>query len=268
MDEWRNNDLLHVMSGSSTSYYEKSISFLFPLLLQEWSFRNYDIPIACQLQLIYNADANLEDNSEEYMEQIMYHYEAVQRIAIGPGSFFLRNFYRSEHIDYLLGQTLVRIIPSDSDPVVFLDDFSNLDLVKSFLLTGAIVVSRNHEELGFEYLSPFINVLTNSLMIAFVQCKFVQRPVDWIDISSKLNKSMKKFKELPDVICFPVVYTTVDQYSITSLNNGVYFTELDVFKYTNKLGILRLHTQKLGQKISNVYPVLEQSSSHRNNSLE
>ena len=62
---------------------------------------------------------------------------------------------------------------------------------------------------------------------------------------------------------FPVVYANVDQQSLRSetYKGGVYFTEKDLFKFTSKLGILRLHTQKLGRRLQAV-PLLG-SPAHR-----
>jgi hypothetical protein len=60
---------------------------------------------------------------------------------------------------------------------------------------------------------------------------------------------------------FPVVYTTtVDQQQSvlkTTSEDGVYFIERDIFTFTSCLGILRLHTQKLGAVLQGKYPFLK-----------
>jgi hypothetical protein len=68
---------------------------------------------------------------------------------------------------------------------------------------------------------------------------------------------------LENVEKFRVVYTSADQEFIQkrTYSGGVYFTEKDLFAFTNKLGILRLHTQKLGNALQLQYPVLKRASS-------
>jgi len=66
-----------------------------------------------------------------------------------------------------------------------------------------------------------------------------------------------------NIVMFRVVYTNVDQKTIleSTYKDGIYFTETDLFTFTNKLGILRLHTQKLGDVLYQRYPILKRASS-------
>ncbi|CAE7327144.1 unnamed protein product [Symbiodinium natans] len=40
----------------------------------------------------------------------------------------------------------------------------------------------------------------------------------------------------------------------STYKDGVYFNEVSIFKFTNKLGILRLHTEKLGKSLQKEEP--------------
>ena len=64
------------------------------------------------------------------------------------------------------------------------------------------------------------------------------------------------------IAIFPVVYATPDQDTIEEgiYEDGVYFNVFSIFKHTRKLGILRLHTEKLGKSQKKV-PMLSRSGS-------
>ena len=53
-----------------------------------------------------------------------------------------------------------------------------------------------------------------------------------------------------------MIYATPDQGTIqeSTYKDGVYFNEVSIFKFTNKLGILRLHTEKLGKSLQKEEP--------------
>lgn len=58
---------------------------------------------------------------------------------------------------------------------------------------------------------------------------------------------------------FPVVYTTADHEAMSggeTLQAGVYFLERDLFRFTNRFGILRIHRMKLGKVLQKKYPFL------------
>jgi hypothetical protein len=68
-----------------------------------------------------------------------------------------------------------------------------------------------------------------------------------------------KLFDAKNIAHFPVVYTTRDQAFVqnATFKKGVYFTETDLFACTSHLGLLRLHTQKLGTILGNVHPLLQ-----------
>jgi hypothetical protein len=45
------------------------------------------------------------------------------------------------------------------------------------------------------------------------------------------------------------------------MEDSVYYTENDLFNCTNKLGILRMHTEKLGKRLEAHYPILKKANS-------
>ena len=54
---------------------------------------------------------------------------------------------------------------------------------------------------------------------------------------------------LKRITCFPVMYTTADQKYMqrSTFEDGVYFIEADLFRMTSKVGLLRMHVEKLGK---------------------
>jgi hypothetical protein len=266
LSDWKCNGLLHTMKGSA---HDSMVQFLFPLLVQDWARRLSNIyPIAFHLQQLYDADACLDQDSEKNMEAVMYHYEAVLRIAQDGKPFFLVDFFHSEHVDSKFKINVTAPLPSIGfrSCVSFVDNFEGTGTILEHLKSGLVVVSEKHSEIGTEYLVPFHNILHKTLMVAFIQCKFVKTKTNWSDILDKSKKSLQYFeksKEFENVEMFRVVYTTVDQDTImdTTFSGGVYFTENDLFNFTNKLGILRLHTQKLGEVLQKQYPMLKRASS-------
>jgi hypothetical protein len=113
---------------------------------------------------------------------------------------------------------------------------------------------KNPTEQGVEYLVPFVDALTGKLIVACVQCKFVQRTANWKSVRSKLKRAVSYFKQ-HQIEWFPVVYTSVDRGSLKPETSakGVYFIEKDIFRFTNRLGILRLHCAKLGEHLAKKY---------------
>ena len=150
-------------------------------------------------------------------------------------------------------------VPPVSSLVHEVDDFSDIEAIIGFLREGRIVVSKAHTEVGVECLAPFELTSNGELCIACVQCKFVYSGTNWNEFSKKMAAAVQGLKT-NKVKHFPVVYTTVDQQKINKLtfNGGVYFIEKDIFEFTKRLGILRLHTQKLGQVLRKEYPFLKE----------
>jgi len=260
--EWNSSGLLHTLKGHT------NIQFLFPLLIQQWACDHCDKkPLAYHLQQLYHYDALLDQNTEKYMEAVMYHYEAVLRIAQGGQQFILRTFFRTQHLkESLFSATVVSGLPNTipTNVVVSVSSFLDETILPS-LESGLIVVSDKHSEIGTEYLVPFRDT-NNILMIAFVQCKFVRQSTSWTEIEKKSKQSIDSFKKnelYKNINMFRVVYTNVDQNTIlkSTYNDGIYYTEIDLFNFTNKLGILRLHTQKLGDVLNQRYPILKRASS-------
>jgi len=266
LSSWKCSGLLHTMNGTAGN---SPVQFLFPLLVQDWARRFSDShPIAYHLQQLYHADACLDIDSEKKMEAVLYHYEAVLRIAQAGKKFVLQEFFKTIHSDEMFAINVTAPFPSSGHVVKYVPNFIDSRAIFSHLDSGYIVVSEYHSEIGTEYLVPF-RKSDNTLMVAFVQCKFVTLKSSWSEIVEKLNKSMQYFvekSEFAKIEMFRVVYTTTDQTTLRSktYKGAVYYTENDLFKFTNKLGILRLHTQKLGEKLKLNYPVLKKASSDIN----
>jgi len=263
--QWRYSGLLHTMKDTK-------ITFLFPLLVQHWSRENCTTySIAYHIQQLYAADASLDKDAEKRMESVMYHYEAVVRIAQSEKAFTFGLFYNTRFCDQNLHDMYVTaklpLLTGGESLVHYVSNFQ--DDPQSILLAlnnGRIVVSEKHSEIGIENLVPFRKSLNNTLIVAFVQCKFVQSSANWSEISIKMKKSMDNLKskiEFQNVQMFAVVYTTTDQNLMqkSTYSGGVYYTEYDLFNFTNKLGILRMHTQKLGERLQEQYPVLKRARS-------
>jgi hypothetical protein len=149
-------------------------------------------------------------------------------------------------------------VPRDMDLVRYVDNFNDADkLLLNLLNDGFIVVSKAHSEFGIEYLAPFVT-LEGDLIVAAVQCKFVAKSTNWKNIAAKIGAVICNLRKVK-IKCFPVVYTTADQHHMmgSTYADGVYFIASDIFHFTHKLGIIRLHTEKLGQALKQMYPWLD-----------
>eukprot|EP00405_Crypthecodinium_cohnii_P022073 CAMPEP_0206482286 /NCGR_PEP_ID=MMETSP0324_2-20121206/38801_1 /ASSEMBLY_ACC=CAM_ASM_000836 /TAXON_ID=2866 /ORGANISM="Crypthecodinium cohnii, Strain Seligo" /LENGTH=677 /DNA_ID=CAMNT_0053960239 /DNA_START=158 /DNA_END=2191 /DNA_ORIENTATION=+ len=234
-----------------------------PLMLQFWAKNiKFQVPNAMQFHLsqIYDADAVLGPNTEKRMEALMFHYEAVLRVALAGEPFSLTDFYRGGYVDSTLSTKVTAILPSVGNIVMNVDNFQGKEQVLGLLRQGWIVVSTDTSEPGVEFLSPYKEHGSDKLLVAAVQCKFVQDKAAWGDISQKLQDAINML-ESEAVQFFPVVYATPDQESIQTktYKGGVYFTESGIFEFTNRLGILRLHVMKLGAALRLQHPWLEGS---------
>ena len=254
-------DLLE--KGILHSVSEK-VEFLFPLLVQEWAYRNQNGSTYGQhLNGLFDADLIVDQNTEKIMEAVMYHYEAVLRKSLTGTECSLTSFYKSEHIGSDFKDMLVKAqIPGDQETslVRYVADFTDIAYIRRLLGYGFIVISEKHSERGIEYLAPYHDCF-GTLVVACVQCKFVKEKANWKEIQSQMAVAVDGF-DANNVAHFPVVYTTADQYSIQKMTSrdGVYFIESDVFTYTSRLGILRLHTQKLGSVLESKYSFLRSFS--------
>ena len=175
----------------------------------------------------------------------MYHYEAVLRKASEGKTFTLKQFYKSEHSSQSFTDKRVTApVPERDNLVELVTDFSDRTRVLEFLQTGFMVVSEFHNEYALEYMSPFLDASDGTLIVACVQCKFVQSTAKWSDIQTKMADATKWLKKKKNIKCVPVIYTTADQKSIKpeTYAGGIYFNETDMFEFTKRLGVLRLHT--------------------------
>jgi len=240
------------------------VDVLNPLMLQSWSAgatRQSQTPMRWHLSQVYDADAVLGPNTEKKMEGLMFHYEALLRIGLNGEELPLREFYVGGDIDSKFGPRQVRApLPSQTDLIVEMPNFKDMDTVLERLRAGWIVVSQEQNEPGVEFLSPWRDVNSKELLVAAVQCKFVKSKVTWKDVSQKLQV-VKDSLESKNVQVLSVVYATPDQSTIQpkTYQDSVYFTERGLFDFTKRLGILRLHVMKLGTALKSDYPWLEGS---------
>ena len=252
---WRDGLLLKLADDTTTDYFP-------PLLLQDWAGR-YGSSLAFHLKQAYRCDALLGDRKETEMEGLLYHYEAVLRKAVEGQTFTLNQFYRSKHCGKRFEDLRVKApVPERTDLVERLPNFQNKKRVLSNLKQGFIVVSDFQSEVGIEYLAPFRTAEDNKLIVACVQCKFVKKSLSWREIQTKMSMATDWLKN-QKIQHFPVIYTTAKKSSLQpqTYEAGIYFTEDDIFEFTKKLGVLRLHTQKLGEKMQQKHQYLQRASS-------
>ena len=193
----------------------------------------------------------------------MFYYEAVLRIALQGKPIELSKFYVTDYIgDNFKKMLLVGALPQGGGSLVeFVKDFSDVKLVIDWRKKGAIVVSQKQSEKGVEYLTPWrLNDAEGKLVVACVQ--FVKEKVSWIKIQEHMHSAVIPLKQ-KNIEVFPVIYATLDQDTIqeSTYNDGVYFNEVSIFKFTSKLGILRLHTEKRVKSLQKEVPVLNRSRS-------
>ena len=82
--------------------------------------------------------------------------------------------------------------------------------------------------------------------------------VDWSEIKLKMGLATDALTA-KGIAHFPVFYTTANQQRTmpaTVADGGAYFVETDIFRFTHRLGILRLHTEKLGAVLADHFPCL------------
>ena len=235
-----------------------TLDFFLPLIVQEWAAKNRETTFGHHIDELFACDLVLEPGGEKFMEGVMYHWEAVLRKANEGKRFTLGAFYQSEHIGKKFKEMTVTVkVPPRASLVAYVDDFSDIDEVIRLLIQGFIVVSRKWKEVGVEYLVPYLDADDGSLIVAAVQCKFVTDSTNWAQIKKKMRTAVDGLKK-KRVKYFPVVYTTADQKSMMeeTYDDGIYFVEKDLFRFTSKLGVLRMHTEKLGNALAKEYPAI------------
>ncbi|CAE7243477.1 unnamed protein product [Symbiodinium sp. CCMP2592] len=208
----------------------------------------------------------VKTGSEKRMEGLMFHYEAVLRIALDGKPIALNKFYTTHYIGtkFKRMRGLVAALPTDGGNIIeFVQDFIEIDAVIKLLEEGVTIVSQKQSEEGVEYLTPWrLNDAEGKLVVACVQCKFVKDKVPWSNVKKHMHSAVEPLKQ-KKIEVFPVIYATPDQGTIqeNTYKDGVYFNEVSIFKFTSKLGILRLHTEKLGKSLQKEVPVLNRSRS-------
>ena len=246
-----------------------NIKFLHPVLARKWARETlkmkYPLPsgaLALHLNLMFDFDAMIGRWGERNMEPLMYHFEAAKRIAHGSNVLPLGNYYcQVKSMDSALKMRLVRCkTPRAGEHIYRAPSFGLEDMpaVVKQLRKGYIAVSKNPREMGMEYLVPFVDAKTGKLLVACVQCTFVKKRARWWKINRQLHKATAYFRT-KGIGHFPVVYTTADQEKVTArvYNNGVYFVEHDLFRFTSHFGILRLHCRKIGRVLKNKYSFMQ-----------
>eukprot|EP00971_Amphidinium_carterae_P110757 2194011-Amphidinium_carterae.1 len=221
-------------------------TFFVPLIMQDWAQKGRT-SLQHHLHHCYASDAVLGPDAKKKMEPLMYHYEAVLRLALAGKAFKLEDFYKTPHMAASWKDTVVTAPLGPGRQVVEVDNFKAAT-VKGHLENGFIVVSKAHSECGLEYLTPFRKHPDNELLVASVQCKFTPT-AEWYKWRTVMKKAMKDLSDNGITTSFPVYYTAVDQTDVQNdtYKDGVYYIQDDLFDYTKRLGILRLHTEKLGK---------------------
>jgi hypothetical protein len=129
LTKWKVIGLLHSMRGTADE-----VRFLFPLLVQDWALRYADtLPIAFHLRKLYEYDASLDVESEKPMEAVMYHYEAVLRIAQSGNKFVLGKFFLTHHYDEEYDFDVTASVPTPGTIVKEVENFSNSKQILEYL---------------------------------------------------------------------------------------------------------------------------------------
>jgi len=248
------------------------VTMLSPIMLHHWAYSNRGEYLAEDLRVAYDHDADIsEAQSEKNAESVLCRFEAVRRLATKGCAFQLREYYKQAHLNNAPYVTVTCKNPirgsSNCSAVKQVSSFKgDTTTVLDYLNRGYIVYSNLQNELGIEYVVPFHDEHgVNLVALAGVQVKFVQgRPDEsWTDIRTKAVTALKMFSSL-SVQTFPVIITTTDQGKVSEgtagkLDDCVLFLERDTFRWTQQLGVLRLHEIKLGGVIAKEYPFLRKS---------
>ena len=210
-----------------TGLGKETASFLHPLILSWRAQKNKKSScLAMHVCHAYEFDAELAEGSEKRMEGLMFHYEAVLRVALAGKPIELRKFYVTNYIgDKFKTLSLVGALPTNAGSLVeFVTDFSDMDFVIDLLKKGKIVVSQKQFVEGVEYLTPWrLNDAEGKLVVACVQCKFVKDKVPWSKVKEHMRSAVKPLTT-NKISFFPVIYATLDQDTIqeSAYNDGVF----------------------------------------------
>jgi hypothetical protein len=245
--------------------------YILPLMLQGWASnlitrRTHPMwTLAHHLQEAYDADTVLEATHEKQMEDVIVHYEAVRRICRAGraggetiGSFFKTGFIGEKWKKISI---TIKVPTADDDGIIAqVANFTDVGAVVKLLQEGFIVVSKNRTEKGLEYAAPFFDLRTNELIVECAQCKLVAGGVKWGEAALKFDNDFTAALTTKKIEWFPVMYTNhhteTGTLQAATYADGVYFNEITLFWFTQPLGILRMHLEKIGDNLSALCPSL------------
>ena len=258
--------LLHEAQTHPARKAYETVKFLFPLKVMQWAKKEVNTnAIAHHTNQMFVEDATNGAEGRKRMEHAIYHLEAAKRIAVGSRLLSLEDYYGYGYdVKFLDGALKCRYVhckvPSGVDHVYTSPSFAtkHMPAVVNHLRAGYIVVPKHLSGVaGVEYLVPFFDFVSRKLLVACVQCKFVKKNSDWSSLNFPV-KEVTAYFETNDIEFFHVVYTTADQRMTAkkTFGKGVYLVADDIFRFTNRLGVLRLHCTALGKVLRSKYPFL------------
>uniref|UniRef100_A0A7S1MM56 Uncharacterized protein n=1 Tax=Neobodo designis TaxID=312471 RepID=A0A7S1MM56_NEODS len=190
------------------------------------------------------------------------HCEAVRRISRSGridetiGTFFMTPYICSHLVDL---QVAVKTPATVHNGIVRnVHDFSDVDFVLEELRAGFIVVSDTRTEKGLVYVSSFFTAEDETkMLVAVVQVDF-SGSVAWAGQEEEDPTFTEITRALHEkgVTWFPVRYTTRPSVTSRSSTDGVYFNELALFDFTQRLGLLRIHLESLRHSFQSRCPTL------------
>ena len=231
--------------------------------------------MAEDLRRALKADSLVQSGFESAAEPVFFHFESVRRLAASEKPFKLEKYYAATNSNLgdtfstTIGNLYVKcVLPAGSTCVRMVDNFDDVSRIISLLTGGFIVVSKNPSQNGIEYLTPFHDATSSRLVaIGGVQVKYVTNGTSsmWKDIHGGAVDALSPFTEAgkyaePAYHTFPVFITTTDQCGGATakdlMTDGVLLLESATFHWTQPLGILRLHVEKLGTVLAEEVPML------------
>ena len=230
-----------------------------PLTLRVWCEREAASQVARHLREAYLADTK---HHEKDVEQVLYNFEAAKRVSFHNNPFNLGCYYPGGWIKGGLEAACVSAFPGESPPGVLVrsvTSFKDGKAVAGLLGTGKIVVSAFENEPGIEYLVPFFNYMTRQLQyVAAVQVKSSKNGKlkgGYPAISDRVMKLpiVNYLQKEENVTCFPVLFSAEGDVAThgSQVECGVY-NEAALFKFTERLGPLRLHRESIYSPDHNV----------------
>ena len=220
-----------------------------PILLREWATANNRTDSALSIQVKFHldnalsADDSVGPSSEKFAEDILVHWDAARRLALGSKRCLLKNLFHGAQIGSSLSSLEVQVCPptENSLPLEMIRYVSNFDEAwqetYKLLCRGCIVVSKFRNESAIEYLSPLWDYQKNMIIMGG-QVKF--EPTG--DTFSLLAANI--FKKLPENNVIPLLFTTHHTQHRVIPPRSVCFGITNLTTYLNPLGPLRLLMEK------------------------